>query len=266
MGFLKSAINQVGRDLGKVVSNQIFQDSHSTPYRRVGGKRDNKDKKTDFEAALDFQMSHRPSTLVRKLSGVYSLIKNEIESAIKDDYLSSQELQSLLTNMSKYNKKMLDVAEILELNETKNEQEIVQVQNLNQNLKEKFYDCLDIAQVSSLNLRDQYLKKSSTILSPNLPLHMILTMFWMNNYSLSGRLYLMSTIFMNLVTGAIIYYGIINGDVYTRILVIYVGRILYGFLTFPKLKSKFENLESMYKSSASKEEKKVEIINDLLNG
>ncbi|GAA5221566.1 hypothetical protein [Membranihabitans marinus] len=38
MSFLQSAINQVGRDLGKVTSNIIFKDAHSTPIRSVGGE------------------------------------------------------------------------------------------------------------------------------------------------------------------------------------------------------------------------------------
>lgn len=35
-GFIRSAVNQVGRDGGKVISNQLYGDAHSTPYRRVG--------------------------------------------------------------------------------------------------------------------------------------------------------------------------------------------------------------------------------------
>lgn len=36
-GFIRSAVNQVGRDAGKVVSNQVYGDAHSTPYRSVSG-------------------------------------------------------------------------------------------------------------------------------------------------------------------------------------------------------------------------------------
>ncbi len=36
-GFVRSAVNQVGRDAGKVVSNGVYGDAHSTPYRRVNG-------------------------------------------------------------------------------------------------------------------------------------------------------------------------------------------------------------------------------------
>nr|DAK51002.1 MAG TPA: hypothetical protein [Caudoviricetes sp.] len=37
-GFIRSAVNQVGRDAGKVVSNQVYGDAHSTPHRIVDNK------------------------------------------------------------------------------------------------------------------------------------------------------------------------------------------------------------------------------------
>lgn len=35
-GFARSLVNQVGRDTGKVVSNSLYGDAHSTPIRRIG--------------------------------------------------------------------------------------------------------------------------------------------------------------------------------------------------------------------------------------
>ena len=35
-GFIRSAVNQVGRDTGKIISNTIYGDAHATPIRRVG--------------------------------------------------------------------------------------------------------------------------------------------------------------------------------------------------------------------------------------
>lgn len=32
-GFFRSAVNQVGRDGGKVISNEIYKGKHSTPYK-----------------------------------------------------------------------------------------------------------------------------------------------------------------------------------------------------------------------------------------
>lgn len=37
-GFIRSAVNQVGRDAGKVLSNQVYGDAHSTPHRIVDNK------------------------------------------------------------------------------------------------------------------------------------------------------------------------------------------------------------------------------------
>lgn len=34
-GFVRSAVNQVGRDGGKVISNQLYGDAHSTPVRYI---------------------------------------------------------------------------------------------------------------------------------------------------------------------------------------------------------------------------------------
>ncbi len=36
-GFVRSAVNQVGRDGGRVISNAIYGDKHSTPFRNVSG-------------------------------------------------------------------------------------------------------------------------------------------------------------------------------------------------------------------------------------
>ena len=41
-GFFRSAVNQVGRDGGKVISNEIYKGKHSTPYRK--SDKPNKDK------------------------------------------------------------------------------------------------------------------------------------------------------------------------------------------------------------------------------
>lgn len=37
-GFIRSAVNQVGRDGGRVVSNKVYGDAHSIPIRQVGGQ------------------------------------------------------------------------------------------------------------------------------------------------------------------------------------------------------------------------------------
>lgn len=36
-GFVRSAVNQVGRDGGKVISNRLYGDAHSVPHRSING-------------------------------------------------------------------------------------------------------------------------------------------------------------------------------------------------------------------------------------
>ena len=38
-GFVKSAVNQVGRDGGKVISNRVYDNAHSTPIRGISNLR-----------------------------------------------------------------------------------------------------------------------------------------------------------------------------------------------------------------------------------
>lgn len=57
-GFVRSAVNQVGRDAGKVASNRIYGDAHSTPYRHVGDKL----------YADDDNAYYNPSDTIRKAS------------------------------------------------------------------------------------------------------------------------------------------------------------------------------------------------------
>lgn len=37
-GFVRSTVNQVGRDTGKVISNKIYKDKHSSPVKIVGNE------------------------------------------------------------------------------------------------------------------------------------------------------------------------------------------------------------------------------------
>lgn len=51
-GFIRSAVNQVGRDGGKIISNQIYGNQHSTPIRIVP---DNETGNYDIPDGLHFQ-------------------------------------------------------------------------------------------------------------------------------------------------------------------------------------------------------------------
>lgn len=63
-GFIRSAVNQVGRDGGKIISNRIYGDAHSTPYRNTS-----------------FQNTHNDEVFYKEIS------PDEIrQKAIKDGY------------------------------------------------------------------------------------------------------------------------------------------------------------------------------------
>ncbi len=52
-GFIRSAVNQVGRDGGKIISNQIYGDAHSTPYRNTSSQYTNNEEVIYKEVSPD---------------------------------------------------------------------------------------------------------------------------------------------------------------------------------------------------------------------
>lgn len=54
-GFIRSAVNQVGRDGGKVISNAIYGDAHATPIRKVGQSTSGTYFDTETNQQLTFQ-------------------------------------------------------------------------------------------------------------------------------------------------------------------------------------------------------------------
>ncbi len=140
MSFLKSAVNQVGRDLGKVISNQIFKDAHSTPIR-MANRVDNSQKqiiKSNFEKSINFPLTHRPKTLINKINAAYIDLKNEVEVFLSNGFLSMEELQQLVLLFNTYNKKAGDLTELLEIDEINNANEIEQLTQLVQKNKDLF--------------------------------------------------------------------------------------------------------------------------------
>lgn len=161
MGFLQSAINQVGRDMGKVVSNAIFQDAHAIPIRSTGGGstrssskvkyivRDKDERefgllamKAKFDKSIDFATSFRPQTLVNKLSGAYSELKSLINHASSDDHIDREEGQTILNMVIDFNDKLASVVEILELDEEGNSKQLEIAKTLYSRVMELFYNGL----------------------------------------------------------------------------------------------------------------------------
>ena len=132
MGFLQSAINQVGRDMGRVVSNAVFKDRHAIPIRRAKSynqssskprpqtARPIKEVKSEFETAISFKTGYTPTTLISKLGGVFVVIKNEARAFIDDGYLDVEESQQLFQMMIDFNCKCSDVEDVIGFTEDEN--------------------------------------------------------------------------------------------------------------------------------------------------
>lgn len=208
MSFLKSAINQVGRDMGKVVSNQIFKDSHSTPYRKIGSTRTNsqiikkthniRSVKSEFDKAIEFQTSFKPNTLINKISGAYTVVKNETNSFIADGYLDTEESTTLFDMMNKFSSKIEDLCEILELDEKGNEKEIEQLSKIIEKTNILFKETLKLSAEGCEIRKAEHIYESENIKSRSYLGFVGLHMIWMGKYARGEEKSLVKTILANI--------------------------------------------------------------------
>lgn len=166
MSLLKSAVNQVGRDLGKVISNQIFKDAHSTPIRMTNqsGGKSNRKVKSEFEKSINIALTLKPNTIVNKMAAAYIELKNEVEEFLSDGYLEMDELKQLVNLFNTYNKKASDITELLEMDEDKNKEEIEKLTELVQKNKELLIRTIEVgikAAENSLERIESYKKEET---------------------------------------------------------------------------------------------------------
>lgn len=212
MSFLKSAVNQVGRDLGKVVSNQVFKDAHSTPYRRVGSSQQSERRTTEvrseFDKAISFQMGHRPDTLVNKLAGVYAIIKKELKTSLDDGYLDPYEGEMFFHMIEEFNEKIEDMADILELDTEKNASQINQVYQLAKKTNILFTESLVVASEGSNKERiyNEGISEQLSATTHSFGKYFLLCFVWMKNYARTGKKDMVKTVFANI--GSILFSGI----------------------------------------------------------
>lgn len=208
MSFLKSAINQVGRDMGKVVSNQVFKDNHSTPYRRVNqnisnNQRSNTSKrisktKTEFDKAIDFQTGFKPITLITKISGAYTVIKNESKEYISDGYLDTTESSNLFEMMKRFNDKVEDICDILEIDEVGNEKEINQLSKIVEKTNELFKNTLEISAKGCKNRQIEHIRETENIEKPNFLKYVGLHLVWLGKYARGGEKSILNMVIANI--------------------------------------------------------------------
>lgn len=231
MAFAKAVIRQVGRDLGKVISNQVFKDRHSTPYRRVGNRnrsqqagiqQQNSTAQTTkvealssvaFDQAIGFSTTYTAPTMVRKLTGVYEVIKNEIFKASKDGYLDSEEAKLVFNMEQEFHHKAEVITDLLELDEKENEKHLEKLEKVVRLTSGLFHETLDLAIKGAKIERDFYLEKQKHISPIDFKRFIYLHSILMGNYAKTGKKQMSKTIIANLISFIcifIIYVPILN--------------------------------------------------------
>jgi hypothetical protein len=255
MSFLKSAINQVGRDMGKVVSNQIFKDSHSTPYRRVSQNNSNSERsyarisktKTEFEKAISFQTGFKPNTLITKISGAYSVIKNESKEYISDGYLDTTEASNLFEMMNRFNDKVEDVCDILEIDEMGNEKEMNQLSKIVEKTNQLFKSTLEISANGCKERQSEHRKEAENIHRPSFLNYVGLHLVWFGKYARGGEKSILNMVIANIA------------DLITFTFPITRTYLLFkGIFTFPNESKRVKSLKNAHITLAELEGQRAE--------
>ena len=260
MSFLKSAINQVGRDMGKVVSNQVFKDSHSTPYRRVSqnNSRSNskprtstRNVKSEFDKAIEFQTGFKPNTLITKISGAYTVIKNEAKEYISDGYLDTTEASSLFEMMNRFNDKVEDVCDILEIDEEGNEKEINQLSKIVEKTNELFKNTLELSAKGCKERQSEHRIEAENIEKPSFLNYVGLHLVWLGKYARGGEKSILNMVVANIADLVTFTFPI------TRTYL-----LLKGIFTFPNENKRVKTLKNAHTKLAELEGQRAE---DYLN-
>ncbi len=247
MSFTKAVVRQVGRDLGKVISNKVFKDAHSTPYRRVGQQTTRARQQTtsrqavqqapvqtqaaipqqrntitsrDFDRALNFTTTFTAQTMVRKLAGVYEVIKTEIYKAAQDGYLDTEEARMIFQMESEFQHKAEIITDLLELDEEANKKPLQDLEKTIQLTQNLFYKTLDLA-IKGADVQYEYYKtQADSVQEIDKSRFIWLHAIWMGHYAKTGQKRLANTIVANLFSTLVIYWfyvptiniiGLING-------------------------------------------------------
>lgn len=199
MAFLQSAINQVGKDLGRVVSNTVFKDSHSIPIRRAASYQ-KKNKQTSnrvkarkaspienvqsrFQESIDFKTSHTPKTLISKLGGAFIIIKNKAKNFIDDGYLALNESQQLFKMLTQFNDKVNDVEDILNFTYEDDAKVYDQLERIVEATKEVMNETLEISAQACVVRAMEYEQTSKTNELISFKKYVALHLIWMSNYA-----------------------------------------------------------------------------------
>lgn len=210
MGFLKSAINQVGRDMGRVVSNSVFKDRHSIPIRRAasrgGAQRPSTSRaqpigqvQSDFDKAISFKTGYRPTTLISKLGGAFIVIKNEAQAFIEDGYLDVDESQQLMSMMQRFAAKCSDVEDVVSFTEADDSKVYKQLESIHKATQEVFVGVLRTSAKACEERALVYERASQEEPSISFGRYILLHLIWMPRYARGGEKKIGWAIFFNIL-------------------------------------------------------------------
>lgn len=256
--FVNSVIRQLGRDTGKVLSNSVYGDAHSTPIRMTGksgsaqsqGRTQARQKsKSEFEKALNFDRSATPKTLVRKIQALSVLLEEETSVYLNDDYLSADEAREAFEKLNKFSQKAESVAKQLELDEEGNSKEIKQLEKIVIQANEDFHLLLGKGAEScdEMVLHLEALAKEKGSFNPLV--WVLLNTVFMRGYAKTGQKKLTNTILAN-------------------ILLIGVGHavmLVVGVVSMPSEYLRKRKEEKLYLKAAEKEKERSNSYKELIS-
>jgi len=94
MGIFNSIKNQIGRDIGKSISNVILKDTHATPIRMTGSKSTKRKRISvdEYEKKIKLiDLSQTPKTIIRKLGAVLVEFESDLQGYLSDGFIDFQE-------------------------------------------------------------------------------------------------------------------------------------------------------------------------------
>lgn len=95
MGFFNSVINQIGRDVGRSISNKVLKDAHARPIRVITSDTVITEKKKQLleyqKQILKIDLTQTPKTIIRKLGALLVEFDTTVTSYLDDNHIDLQE-------------------------------------------------------------------------------------------------------------------------------------------------------------------------------
>ncbi|MFO7745322.1 MAG: hypothetical protein R6V36_08065 [Psychroflexus sp.] len=270
MGFFQSAINQVGRDLGRVASNAIFKNKHSIPIRHVKNNTSNRtspsttrkiqhqgkltDVKSEFEKSLNFTLGYRPPTLISKIAGAYAILKNEALAFVEDGYLDEEESELLFNMLRQFNAKIADIDDVLGFTVDEDDKVFDQLKKIVEAMQSTFVDVLKISEKACVQRAKIYKEKAQEVEPLTFGRYFGLHLIWMGKYARGGE--------KN--TGQAVLANILDIITCTFLITRFVLAVK-ALVSFKDDAKKREDLKIAYEEAASSELERAETYEIIIN-